>query len=292
MTPQYQIISYRRAIQQTILAGCLILIWSLAFASPVLAGPPFPAGAETCAECHEDETDAWQESPHANAIDKAAMPGAACEDCHGPYVEDHPKAGAMQLTVDSAICETCHTATFEQWTGSLHAQAGVQCIGCHMSHSQTFRLTDEALCGSCHQAQLDAFSCSVHDVAEVACTECHMSSVNFHEMILAGNRISSSLVPAPGHDFTAVATANCVSCHGQKLHTLSPNKAQQTEANMLAQAERVPLLTSKLETVEQENSMLQVLVPISLGLGIGIGSFLGVIFMLVAGYISRGRGSS
>jgi formate-dependent nitrite reductase cytochrome c552 subunit len=71
------------------------------------------------------------------------------EDCHGPYVEDHPKTGTMQLTVDSAICETCHTTTFDQWAGSLHAQSGVQCIGCHLSHSQTFRLTDEALCGTC-----------------------------------------------------------------------------------------------------------------------------------------------
>jgi hypothetical protein len=292
MTNQNLLFLNRRAIERLALASCLVLVCCLVFTGRASADPPTPSGAEKCAQCHEDETDAWGDSPHAAAVDSLDMPGAACEDCHGPYVEDHPKTGTMQLTVDSAICETCHTTTFDQWADSLHAQSGVQCIGCHLSHSQTFRLTDEALCGTCHKTQLEDFSCSVHDVADVSCTTCHLSSANFHPIAMADSGEAAGPVSAPGHDFTGVGAAECMNCHGQELHALSPSEAQQTDADMLVLAERVPVLTTQLKTVEQENDRLQAMTPISLGLGIGIGGFLGVVFMLIAGYISQGRKSS
>ena len=112
------------AMMKLVLASCLVLLLSLLLPTALWAAPPIPAGAEKCAKCHTQETDAWQNSPHA----KAGMPGATCEGCHGPYVEGHPEAGTMQLTVDSSICQDCHNSTYAQWQNSTHAQAGVQCI--------------------------------------------------------------------------------------------------------------------------------------------------------------------
>jgi hypothetical protein len=54
-------------------------------------------------------------------------------------------------------------------------------------------------------------------------------------------------------------------------------------------ADRAPELATQLEASEQNNRTLRVMSLVSLGLGIGIGGMLGVIFMLVVGYIVQGR---
>jgi hypothetical protein len=46
---------------------------------------------------------------------------------------------------------------------------------------------------------------------------------------------------------------------------------------------------SELEAAEQANKSLKVMTLVSLGLGLGIGGMLGVVFMLVVGYVSQGR---
>jgi hypothetical protein len=54
-------------------------------------------------------------------------------------------------------------------------------------------------------------------------------------------------------------------------------------------ADQVPQLTAQLETQEKTNKSLQVMTLVSLGLGMGIGAMMGIIFMLVVGYITQGR---
>jgi len=281
-------ISTRSSIYYLTLLGCLFALLLLATPVAVLAAPP-PPGAEACAKCHSDETDAWQDSPHAQASGNEQLPGATCEGCHGPYVKDHPKEGVMQLTVDSSVCKDCHASTFDQWENSTHAQAGVQCIGCHLSHSQEFRLTDEAMCVSCHRDELDDISHSAHGNADVACTDCHVSSLITHQT--AGTDEAGG-VPAPGHDFTEVASENCVNCHGKEVHTRPVSIERVSDTRLLSMAESVPELTTKLETTEQANKSLQIMVPVCLGLGIGIGGMLGIVFMLAIGYINQRRASN
>lgn len=279
----------KHKIGQLILIGCLVVLFCLVLPAAALAEPPTPAGAETCAECHEPETTAWQDSPHAIASNnKDGAIGATCEDCHGLYIEDHPEEGVMQLTVDSSVCEDCHSSTFEQWRGSIHQQAGVQCIGCHLSHSQEFRLTDEALCGSCHRDRLEDFSHTAHGVANVACTDCHLSTMTTSEIAMVGPKGDYSIL-VPSHDFTGVSSEDCVKCHGQDVHELLPGPEHVVDAQLIAIADSVPGLTAELETTQQTNQTLQIMVPVSLGIGLGIGGMLGIAFMLVVGYINQRR---
>jgi hypothetical protein len=314
--------------RQPHLIGCLIVLLGLFLPATALAGPPEPdyEGPEKCAECHSAETEAWQNSLHAKAMTAIdhelqlacgegmasvecdclschtthfnpvegtyAFGGVTCEACHGPYIEDHPKSGIMQLDVDSSVCRNCHVDTHAQWQESLHAQAGVQCIGCHLSHSQDFRLTDEALCGACHRDQIEDFAHTAHEHADVTCTDCHLSSVSPRETTaLASTDASIGPVAAPSHRFTIVSSQACVGCHGQTIHeeTLHAITDQATNVQLLAMADQAPELAAQLEAVEQTNKSLRVMTVVSLGLGMGIGGMLGIVFMLVVGYISQGR---
>jgi len=319
----------RSTIRRLLLIGSLIVLLGLFLPVTVFAGPPHPdyQGPEKCAECHSAEAEAWQDSPHARAmvdIDDSvqlacgdemeavectclachttdfdpsersyAYEGVSCESCHGPYVEGHPKDGVMHLDVDSSTCSGCHVETYVQWQDSLHAQAGVQCIGCHLSHSQDFRLTDEALCGACHRDRLEDFSHTAHQSAEVGCTDCHLSSTSAHEstaLASTSQSIGHSAAP-PSHSFTVVSSQACVGCHGQSIHELVPGEdvAQAANVRLLAMADRAPELAAQLETVEQTNKSLRVMALVSLGLGMGIGGMLGVVFMLAVGYVVQGR---
>jgi hypothetical protein len=269
--------------------SCFLILLILFLPGQALAAPPAPDGAEPCAECHVEKTEAWQSSPHAKAGNASGVIGATCEDCHGTYIEGHPGEGLMRLTVDSSVCEDCHTHTFKQWKGSIHSQAGVQCIGCHMSHSQEFRLTDEVLCASCHRDRLEDSSHTVRGVASVAsCTDCHLASTTTNNEAMASTGADCGVL-APSHDFTGVAAQDCVSCHGTEVHTSLPGTNQLIDTQLLAIADRVPVLTTKLETIQEDNKTLQIMVPVSLGIGLGIGGVLGIAFMVIVGYINQRR---
>ncbi len=315
-------------IGRLLLGGFLVVLPGLLLPATVLAGPPDPGyqGPEKCAECHSVEAEAWQNSPHAQAmadIDESelmacgdavetdacsclgchttdfdpiertyAYGGVSCEACHGPYVEGHPKDGVMHLDVDSSICSDCHVETHKQWQDSLHAQAGVQCIGCHLSHSQDFRLTDETLCGACHRDRLEDFAHTAHESSEVGCTDCHLSSATAHETAALVS-IDHSIGPsaAPSHNFSVVSSQACVGCHGQTIHEVAPHNdlTQAANVQLLAMADRTPELAAQLKAAEQANKSLRIMTLVSLGLGMGIGGMLGIIFMLVVGYVVQGR---
>jgi len=328
MAESKAVTSERSAIGRPLLVGLLVVLLGLLLPGAVLAGPPDPGyqGPEKCAECHSAEAEAWQDSPHAQAladIDESVhvvcaeemetgecsclgchttdfdpaegiytYGGVSCEACHGPYVEGHPKDGVMHLDVDSSICSDCHVETHQQWQDSRHAQAGVQCIGCHLSHSQDFRLTDEALCGACHRDRLEDFAHTAHESSEVDCTDCHLSSATAHETTALVSTDQSIGPPeVPSHSFTVVSSQACVSCHGQGIHEIVAHDdlKQATNVQLLAMADRAPELATQLKAAEQANKSLRIMTLVSLGLGMGIGGMLGIIFMLVVGYVVQGR---
>ena len=76
---------------------------------------------------------------------------------------------------------------------------------------------------------------------------------------------------------------DCVGCHGEDVH-----QQDVSQASTLDGPDCGPEIIAKLENVEQTNKSLMTITPASLGLGMGIGGMLGVIFMLVIGYISQG----
>jgi formate-dependent nitrite reductase cytochrome c552 subunit len=198
----------------------------------------------------------------------------------------------MELDADSSVCSNCHAETYKQWQASLHAKAGVQCIGCHLSHSQDFRLTDEALCGACHRDRLEDFAHTTHKSAEVGCTDCHLSSAPVEETAaLASAAPSMGGHEAPSHSFTVVSSQACVGCHGQTSHEQAPRSdvTPVADVRLLALADQAPELAAQLEAAEQAIKSLRVMTLVSLGLGMGIGGMLGIVFMLVVGYVIQGR---
>jgi hypothetical protein len=64
---------------------------------------------------------------------------------------------------------------------------------------------------------------------------------------------------------------------------------QAANVRLLAMADRAPELVAELDAAEQANQSLRVMTLVSLGLGIGIGGMMGIVFMLVVGYVVQGR---
>ncbi len=180
------------AIRQLIRTIILVVLFNLVLPATTLAEPPLPKGVTECAVCHKEEAAAWQTSTHAKGA-SFGLHGAMCIDCHDHSAfENHPENGTMSITTDSSVCKDCHPHTFEQWEASHHAENGVQCIGCHLSHSQDFRLIDDALCGSCHRDRLQDFSHTAHSHSHVTCADCHMAPISGREITdtTAGSRLS------------------------------------------------------------------------------------------------------
>lgn len=277
-------------MQKLITVLCGLLLVGVSLPSLAQAAPPTTSGTDQCGDCHETETIAWQNSPHANAAANGDI-AATCEGCHGPYVEDHPDAGYMQLTVDSSSCQDCHASTFAQWEDTTHAQAGVQCIGCHMSHSQEVRLSDDAQCGACHRDRQADFVYTAHGLADVACTDCHVSPAIPQANVSFIGTLEKTAAAAPDHDFIHVSQQNCINCHTEEAHNgLPPNDADHVaQAKLVAMAESVPALTDRLEQVEQTNRSLAIVTPVALGIGLGLGGVLGIVFMLLIGYVQQRR---
>ena len=88
--------------------------------------------------CHSLEKESWQMSPHGQ-VSADGQPVATSATCHGEYVEGHPEKGMIPLATDSSACTDCHEQTAAEWKGTVHAEAGIQCISCHLSHTQDLR---------------------------------------------------------------------------------------------------------------------------------------------------------
>jgi hypothetical protein len=268
-------------MQKIITVLCGLWLVGLSLPLPAQAAPPDNSDQNQCGDCHEVETVAWENSPHANAIANGET-AATCVDCHGPYVEDHPEAGYMQLTVDSSSCQQCHANTFTQWQNTTHAGAGVQCIGCHMSHSQQARLSDDRQCESCHRDRQADFEYTAHGLADVNCTDCHVTPVMPETNVSFIGTLEKTAAIAPDHDFTHVSPQNCLDCHTEEAHNGLPpsDAAHVAQAKLVDMAESVPVLSDRLTQVEQSNRTLMIAVPVTLGIGLGMGGAIGIIFMM------------
>jgi hypothetical protein len=293
-----------------VVAACVLLV-SVAMPAPASAGEPQPLETDPgqCALCHQAEVHDWQSSPHAAATmaiesDVVACEegqdcscltchttnfspatgtfehtGVTCEACHGPLVEGHPENGHMVLSVDSSVCSDCHEETFADWQTTSHADAGVQCIGCHRSHTQNLRLDDQALCRSCHRDDVQDGGHLVHMQSGLDCVTCHTSPASSPHVDAGPS--------GPTHQFE-VATAVCAGCHSGAFHgeeTTALISAMQP--GMVIPAATGAEVASQTETATEQsvNSRTAQASAVSLGLGIGIGAMAGIIFMLAVGVI-------
>jgi hypothetical protein len=239
-----------------------------------------------CTSCHSDEGDAWKVSPHATSIDpETGMPVATCESCHGEYVRGHPDEALEPLRVDSSSCRECHAATYEQWQQSVHGDEGVQCISCHLPHSQDVRLTDEQQCKACHQDSLTDPLHTAHWDSEASCTDCHMASATTGAA-LASTDPAMAMISVPSHDFVSVSADNCLECHREDVSLVSREASPQEIAYKKA-VEELPVVSANLAAAQQSNRSLAIFSLANLGFGVGIGGILGIVFMIFFVRMSR-----
>jgi hypothetical protein len=301
--------------------GSLVVLLCILLPTTVHASSPNPdqAGPETCAQCHPAQAAIWENSPHAQALETieawlhtadADSPsledydclachtthfdpgegsyshaGVTCEACHGPFVQGHPQNGVMNLQVDASVCRDCHSNTYQEWHETAHAGAEVQCISCHVPHTQETRLDNSALCESCHREEAEH---KVHHDAGVHCADCHLPSASVPDTtgdirVMAGGT-------APSHSFE-LAVESCANCHAQSIHenVLNVTSREIGSAQVSLMTERAKGLARELEDAKRTNRNLQATSVVSLGLGLGTGGVLGAICVLIVGFIVQGR---
>lgn len=275
--------------------SCLFLLWPhVANAAPrAQEEPEIPMTLEEkqgCG-CHSEEKESWQMAPHGQ-LKVDGQPIATCVTCHGEYVEGHPEKGMIPLKTDSSTCTKCHEQTADEWKGTVHAQAGIQCISCHLSHTQDLRVSSDKLCQTCHRDSLQDPLHQAHWLGETPCTSCHVADTDFHAaQSLASADPAAALQATPRHDFVSVAGSNCVDCHSKDVTQLDgPVQTDFVVRNeLVATANQVPALQTELASEQQVNRTLVIWQPVSLGLGIGIGGILGIVFVLVAVRMARSK---
>jgi len=190
-----------------IVAGALVLLFSLALVSPVTAHPPAQETEKYCLSCHGDKNlsitlpsgevlslyvaqDDLNHSAHSSV-------GIECEACHNNISEyPHPKMEYQNKRELSLAyyqtCEKCHSANYEKAKDSMHAKSAEAgnlnapiCTDCHGAHdiqspNQPRSLISET-CAQCHTDIVESYKQSVHGAALMedentdvpVCTTCH-----------------------------------------------------------------------------------------------------------------------
>jgi DmsE family decaheme c-type cytochrome len=216
---------------------CLVLAGLLAWAAlpPALAAADGPGtaysekGADTCLECHDDETPGYSGSAlfkgrHAHRADPRAPfgpGGLQCEACHGPGGRHAAKGSKKKLTINSlkadsflpvaqrnGACLACHqNQNRSAWHASAHERSELACTSCHQMHVQADAVLSKAreaeVCFNCHKPQrADFHKTSSHPVqgGRMSCSDCH----NAH-----GSAAGASLKKA-------TLNQTCTSCHADK----------------------------------------------------------------------------
>lgn len=272
------------------LVWLLAALFALALAAPVLAEEPLSPEDEKSCSCHSAEKETWQMSPHAELM-ADGQPAATCERCHGAYVRGHPDEGTIRLETDASVCSDCHEKTTGEWENTIHAEAGIQCTSCHVSHSQDLRLAEEMLCESCHRDAVQDSLHVAHWLGDAGCTSCHVDEPSHAPAQgIASSDPAAMLMGTPRHDFVAVSTGKCLDCHADAVtNGGEPKGKYAVRTTLLKTAAEAPVLRSALAAAEQNNRTLALLNPVSLGFGISIGGLLGIVFMLAMVRLSRPR---
>jgi DmsE family decaheme c-type cytochrome len=192
-----------------LLAGLLLSSQALAqeaakSSEPVLASKYSEKGADTCIQCHDEESlfpvFSIFKTKHAQPADKRApFANLQCESCHGPrgnhrgpvdpdvdIVKNPPiinfgKKSRYPVAKQNAMCLQCHDNNHRiGWQGGAHDTGDVACADCHKVHVAhdpvLAKATQPPVCYACHKKERTDFSKpSAHPVrvGELGCTDCH-----------------------------------------------------------------------------------------------------------------------
>ena len=221
---------------------------------------------QDCAQCHADEHNEWQQSPHANAslsqtflqkyadsgqpsycmschasgydprTEQYVFEGVVCSNCHYTTAGVQHPPGPVEIATDLQVCGRCHSGahspTYDEWLVSAHSRVGIDCVDCHTPHDNGLLLdTVNATCGSCHQ---EALVDDIHMGDNMTCVDCHMARVTTEDKVQA---------VSTGHSMN-IDPGVCAECHGN-THLLSKNGAHLSDgenAQLVALETQVPQL--------------------------------------------------
>jgi predicted CXXCH cytochrome family protein len=190
-----------------IVAGAIVLLFSLLFVSPVTAQPPAQETEKYCLSCHGNKTlsmtlpsgeslslyvaqDDLNHSVHSTV-------GIECEACHN-NISEYPHSKIkyqnkreLSLTFYQT-CEKCHSTNYQKSKDSMHAKAAEAgnlnapiCTDCHGAHGVRSPNEPRSLisqtCAKCHAEIVETYKQSVHGAALMkdenpdvpVCTTCH-----------------------------------------------------------------------------------------------------------------------
>jgi hydroxylamine dehydrogenase len=171
------------------------------------------------------------------------------------------KKPGPKVSAEGQLCLTCHSSTtpgiVEQWRGSAHAKASVDCYSCHKAAEgdpATFDHYGQKIavivtpnyCARCHQGEAEQFKKSHHaqaaqfigsldnmlgeiveggPAAVNGCRQCHGSVVNY----LGQGKFSPDTWPNSGIGRVNPdgSKGTCAACHGR--HSFSSAQARQPE---------------------------------------------------------------
>lgn len=178
-------------------------------------------GWRACVRCHEKQTTAYLEGPHAADWNERTPAGRlGCETCHGPGEAHVQTPGAKGLVRTPArlsardaseLCLMCHArGRHAWWQGSMHDARGVTCVSCHSVHrpaserAHLKRVSVVAACADCHRDKAARMERSAHmpvREGKMDCASCHNEHGSANVKLLrAGHTVNES----------------CTSCHAEK----------------------------------------------------------------------------
>jgi DmsE family decaheme c-type cytochrome len=179
-----------------ILPFCLAALLLIAFLPPVGAQDEAApasgyAGAEQCAECHEDVAKGLTHTMHGQK-GFLMKSDKGCETCHGPgeaHIEGEGDLSkirrfqTLKASEASAVCLECHENGDRMfWRGNTHDSRNLACTECHTIHSaksDRFQLKTvkyDDTCFTCHlQIKAQIQKSSHHPIREglISCFDCH-----------------------------------------------------------------------------------------------------------------------
>jgi DmsE family decaheme c-type cytochrome len=250
----------RRSLPIAVVIAIAALGMFLAFADDAPSAPapayqqaeePAYVGSDLCQECHTEQAEQFAANLHSG-IDWSTIDwpyeleegvDIGCEACHGPGEQHVIMAGSeepgfreaiisfsnVSATVGSDQCLTCHAKKppHQDFFGSQHFNADVQCADCHDGHASLavenmLDKPEPQVCYDCHGDQRGMFALpESHPVNEgfMDCTDCHSphGTSNTVQLVAPGNETCTDCHADKRGPFVfphpAAETDGCTVCH-------------------------------------------------------------------------------